>query len=187
MLIPTYSSPPKWPVRGFVETLKGLPWQVWMLLVSVVIYVFVYRAIASAMGGEIAFQPRLEPLLAAEPVVQVHVLAALWTFLIGLVILLLPKGSGMHRTLGWSWVIGMTLTAGSSFLMTGLFENSYSPIHALSAYTLLGLPFAVAAARRRKIKAHREHMTSMFVGAMVIAGLFTFLPGRLMWSMLFVA
>ena len=162
------------------------PWQVWMLGGSIVIYVFVYRMMASGMG-EVAFQPRLDPLLAEDWITQLHVVSAIWTFLIGLVIMLLPKGVGWHKTLGWSWVIGMTLTAGSSFLMTGIFENSYSPIHALSAYTLLGLPFAVAAARRRNIKAHREHMTSMFVGAMVIAGLFTFLPGRLMWSMLFTA
>ncbi|MEL7547301.1 MAG: DUF2306 domain-containing protein [Pseudomonadota bacterium] len=170
----------------FRKRLSQLPWQIWMVAISVLIYSFVYRMIASEMGWDFAFQPRLDPLLAADAVTQIHVGAAIMTFLIGSVIMALPKGVGLHKTLGWSWVIGMALTAGSSFLMTGLFENSYSPIHALSAYTLLGLPFGIAAARRRKIKAHREQMTSMFVGAMVIAGLFTFLPGRLMWSMLFV-
>lgn len=171
------------PIR---KRIARMPWQIWMLAGSIGIYVFVYRLMASGLE-EVAFQPRLDPLLAEDWVTQLHVVSAIWTFLVGLVIMLLPKGVGWHKTLGWSWVIGMTLTAGSSFLMTGIFENSYSPIHALSAYTLLGLPFAVAAARRRNIKAHREHMTSMFVGAMVIAGLFTFLPGRLMWSMLFTA
>ena len=171
---------------SLMKRVNKLPWQIWMLGGSIVIYVFVYRMMASGMG-DVSFQPRLDPLLAEGWVTQLHVVSAIWTFLIGLVIMLLPKGVGFHKALGWSWVIGMALTAGSSFLMTGIFENSYSPIHALSAYTLLGLPFAVAAARRHNIKAHREHMTSMFVGAMVIAGLFTFLPGRLMWSMLFVA
>jgi len=186
MFITAFSSMLKQARKPLLPSVRRWPWQVWMMLGSVGIYVFVYHMMAAGMDIEARFQPRLDPLLAEDMVTQVHVLAAIATFAIGLVIMLLPKGAGLHRTLGWSWVIGMTLTAGSSFLMTGIFENSYSPIHALSAYTLLGLPFAVAAARRHKIKAHREHMTSLFVGAMVIAGLFTFLPGRLMWSMLFV-
>jgi hypothetical protein len=36
-----------------------------------------------------------------------------------------------------------------------------------------------------QIAAHRKQMTDMFVGGMLIAGLFTFLPGRLMWSLFF--
>ena len=61
------------------------------------------------------------------------------------------------------------------------------PIHALSAWTMIGLPFGVAAIRRRDVKKHRHTMTGMFVGAIVIAGLFSFLPGRLMWEIFFTA
>lgn len=79
----------------------------------------------------------------------------------------------------------MSITAISSFFITGIMGSTYSPIHALSAYTMLGLPFGIAAVRRRNIPKHRKDMTGMFVGAMVIAGLFSFLPGRLMWSLVF--
>ena len=77
----------------------------------------------------------------------------------------------------------MGMTALSSFFITGIFENAFSPIHALSAWVLLGLPFGIAAIRRRDIKKHRDSMTGMFTGGMVITGLFTFLPGRLMWDL----
>jgi uncharacterized membrane protein len=42
------------------------------------------------------------------------------------------------------------------------------------------LPIAVLHARRHRIAQHRFAMISIFVGALVIAGLFTFLPGRIM-------
>jgi len=79
----------------------------------------------------------------------------------------------------------MSVTAISSFFITGLMGSSYSPIHALSAWTMIGLPFGIAAIRRRDVQQHRRSMTGMFVGGMVVAGLFSFLPGRLMWHIFF--
>ena len=79
----------------------------------------------------------------------------------------------------------MALTAGSSFLISSFTQTYFSPIHALSAWTLIGLPMGIAAVRRKKIADHRKKMTEMFVGGMVIAGMFSFLPGRLMWDTFF--
>src|SRR6266508_4037784 len=56
----------------------------------------------------------------------------------------------------------------------------WSPIHLLSIFTLIVLPIAVWRARRHKVADHRRIMIMIFVGALVIAGLFTFLPGRIM-------
>lgn len=158
----------------------------WILAAALVIYAIVSSLILSAYP-EASVQVRLtfEPLLNATLPIQVHVVSALSAFFIGLGILLAPKGVRIHRTLGWLWVVAMAITGLSSFFITGIFENAYSPIHALSAWTLIGLPFGIAAARRRKIKAHRQQMTGLFLGAMVVAGLFTFLPGRLMWQLFF--
>lgn len=131
------------------------------------------------------FRLSLEPVLAAPPLVQVHIVGALSAFVIGVVLLLKPKGVGLHKTLGWAWIVAMLVTAGSSFFLTGLMGSSFSPIHALSAWTMISLPFGIAAIRRRDVKRHAQTMTGMFLGAMVIAGLFTFLPGRLMWQIFF--
>jgi uncharacterized membrane protein len=128
--------------------------------------------------------PRLE-LLAAQPLkVQVHVGAALLAFCLGLVLFAAPKGTLPHRTLGWIWVIFMTTVAVSSLFMTGLNGNAYSLIHMLSGYVLISLPAGVIAARRHKVLVHQRAMTGMFLGGMVIAGAFTFFPGRLMWRVI---
>jgi len=47
------------------------------------------------------------------------------------------------------------------------------------------LPLAVLHARRHRIKQHRVAMISIFVGALVIAGVFTFVPGRIMHAVAF--
>ncbi|MBI1339474.1 DUF2306 domain-containing protein [bacterium] len=127
----------------------------------------------------------LSPLAAAPIFLKAHVAGAVGAFVVGLVLLSARKGFGLHRTLGWTWVALMAVTAGSSFFLTGLMGSSYSPIHLLSAWTLIGLPMGVAAVRRRDIASHRKQMTGMFVGGMAVAGLFTFLPGRMMWSLFF--
>jgi hypothetical protein len=42
--------------------------------------------------------------------VKLHIFAAVTAFAIGAVILLKPKGTGFHRTLGWAWAVAMGAT-----------------------------------------------------------------------------
>ncbi len=120
-----------------------------------------------------------------SPVIQAHVLAALAAFGLGLVLLLNRKGSSFHKAMGWTWVGLMAMTAGTSLFITGLNGDSYSLIHGLTAFTLVMLPLGVMAARRKDITRHRRTMTGLFLGALLVAGVFTFVPGRLMWSLFF--
>ena len=173
--------PPTISPRALVQKVPAIWWQ---FAIAFVIYLIASYFILSAYPeAEPHFRINFEPLLAAPIQIQIHVASALTAFFIGLILLCAPKGFGFHKTLGWTWVIAMGVTAFSSFFITGIFENAFSPIHALSAWVLLGLPFGIAAVRRRNIKKHRDTMTGMFMGGMVIAGLFTFLPGRLMWDL----
>ena len=143
---------------------------------------FVVAAALIGLPQSIGLHPPRLDLLAAQPLkVQVHIAAALLAFSLGLVLFAAPKGTLPHRTLGWIWVIFMTTVAVSSLFITSLNGNAYSWIHLLSGYTLLTLPLGVFAARRHKVLVHQRAMTGMFLGGMVIAGAFTFLPGRLMW------
>jgi uncharacterized membrane protein len=50
---------------------------------------------------------------------------------------------------------------------------------------LVTLPLAVLHARRHDIAQHRIAMLMLFTGALVIAGGFTFLPGRIMHAVVF--
>ena len=61
----------------------------------------------------------------------------------------------------------------------------FSPIHLLSILTLALLPLAVAHARRHAVERHRRAMMGLFLGALAIAGVFTFLPGRIMHAVVF--
>ena len=168
--------------------LKQVPGWVWQVGIAFVIYLMVSHFILAAYPeAEPKLRFSLEPILSASSAIQIHVVAAVATFCIGLVLLCAPKGFRLHKTLGWAWVISMAVTAISSFFITGLMGTNYSPIHALSAWTMIGLPFGIAAIRRRDLSKHRHTMTGMFVGGMVIAGLFSFLPGRLMWEIFFTA
>jgi uncharacterized membrane protein len=128
----------------------------------------------------------LAPLLNASPAIQVHAFAALAAFALGVVQLSAPKGTLPHRTAGWTWALLMVVVAGSSFLIHELrVWGEWSPIHLLSIFTLVMLPLAVMHARRHRVERHRHAMIAIFTGALVIAGIFTFWPGRIMHAVLF--
>ena len=127
-----------------------------------------------------------QPLLGATPAIQVHAFAAMSAFTLGLVQLVAPKGTLPHRTVGWIWVGLMMVVCATSFWIHDLrVWGPWSPIHLLSIFTLAMLPLAVLHARRHRVVQHRNAMMAMFAGALVIAGLFTFLPGRIMHAVAF--
>jgi uncharacterized membrane protein len=125
----------------------------------------------------------LAPLLDAASAIRLHAFAAMTAFALGIVQLSAPKGTLPHRTIGWIWVTLMAIVGVSSFWIHELrLWGPWSPIHLLSIYTLVMLPLAVWAAHRHAVDRHRRAMTSIFLGALVIAGLFTLVPGRIMYK-----
>jgi uncharacterized membrane protein len=128
----------------------------------------------------------LAPLFAASPAIVLHAFAAMGAFALGVAQLLLPKGTGPHRLMGWTWVTLMLVVAGSSFWIREIrLFGPWSPIHLLSILTLLMLPAGIYFARRNRIRGHVMTMVGLFTGALVIAGLFTFVPGRIMHAVAF--
>jgi uncharacterized membrane protein len=128
----------------------------------------------------------LGPLLDASPQIQVHAFAAIPAFGLGFVQLSAPKGTLPHRTVGWAWVALMFAVCISSFFIHQIrMWGPWSPIHLLSIFVLIMLPIAVMAARRHMVANHRRHMLGLFLGALVIAGVFTFWPGRIMHAVVF--
>jgi uncharacterized membrane protein len=128
----------------------------------------------------------LAPLLDAAPAVPIHAFAAMGAFALGLVQFAAPKGTLPHRTIGWIWVALMAAVAVSSFFIHQLrIVGPWSPIHLLSIFTLAMLPLAVWRAHTHRVADHRRIMILTFTGALVIAGLFTLLPGRIMHAVVF--
>src|SRR5579871_1076240 len=128
----------------------------------------------------------LAPLLDAAPAIKVHAFAAMSAFALGIVQLSAPKGTLPHRTVGWIWVGLMFAVATSSFWIHQLrLWGPWSPIHLISIFTLVALPFAVLAAHLHMITRHRNAMIGLFGGALVIAGIFTLAPGRIIHAVVF--
>jgi uncharacterized membrane protein len=142
-------------------------------------------ALALAIASTVAHAPDWA-LLARQPwVIQLHIAAALTALLLGTVQLLGIKGTGLHRLIGWSWVVAMATVAISSLFIRQINPGSFSWIHLLSGWTLIALPMALFAVRRGRIGSHASGMTWTFVGGLIIAGAFTLMPGRLMWKVFF--
>ena len=128
----------------------------------------------------------LTPLLDAAPAVSLHAFAAMSAFVLGLVQFGAPKGTLPHRTIGWVWVLLMLAVAISSFWIHQIrLVGPWSPIHLISIYVLIMLPLAVWRAHRHQVSEHRRAMIVIFSGALVVAGLFTLLPGRVMHAVVF--
>lgn len=123
---------------------------------------------------------------AAPMAVQVHAAIALILIPLTITIFLIPRGTTWHKRLGWIWVIGMALAAMSSFLISELkMVGPFSPIHLLSAFTLAALVYAIVNIRRRNVVRHRRAMLGLVYGALIGAGAFTMLPGRIMHQVFF--
>jgi uncharacterized membrane protein len=126
------------------------------------------------------------PLLEAPGTIPLHAFAAIAAFGLGIVQFAAPKGTLPHRTLGWIWVALMAAVAISSLWIHEIrLLGPFSPIHLLSIFTPIMLVLAVLHARRHNVSGHKKAMTTIFFGALIIAGAFTFLPGRVMHAVVF--
>lgn len=128
----------------------------------------------------------LQPILSASPAIQAHVIAACMAFLVGLAQLALPKGTTSHKSTGWFWILLMAVTALSSFFIhTIRLVGPWSPIHLLSVFTLVMLWAGVRAERKGRTREHAYTMMAIFLFALIGAGAFSLLPGRIMHAVLF--
>ena len=131
-----------------------------------------------------------QPIIDAPLQIKLHLAAALAALVVGSTILVGAKGTAAHRALGWTYVLLMTVTALSAIFIRradGGIPNfmGFTPIHLFIVLTAIGLPRALFAIRRGDVRRHARSMTSLFVGALIIAGVFAFLPGRILNAVAF--
>jgi uncharacterized membrane protein len=128
----------------------------------------------------------LAPLTNAPLPIQLHAYAALGAFVLGAIQLAGAKGTTRHRALGYTWAALMFTVAISSFWVHEIrLWGPWSPIHLLSIFTLVMLPLGLWAAHSHAVARHRSTMIGLYLGALVIAGLFTLVPGRIMYKVVF--
>ncbi len=127
-----------------------------------------------------------EPLLSASPAIQIHAAAAIVAFFLGGVVLFRRKGDRLHRLGGRVWVaLMLTVTLSSFFIHTIRLWGPWSPIHLLSIATIAALAYSLWMIRHRRILRHASTMKATYLGALIIAGAFTLLPGRIMNEVFF--
>ncbi|MEA3008515.1 MAG: hypothetical protein QOJ91_207 [Sphingomonadales bacterium] len=118
-------------------------------------------------------------------IVWAHLLTILVALALTPVMMLRRRGDRLHRRLGWLWAAAMFLTAALSFAVRTINPGQLSLIHILSAWTLLQVPLIVLAARRHNLRRHRNAIRAMATGALLVAGIFTLVPDRLLGHWLY--
>lgn len=132
----------------------------------------------------------LAPLLNASPAIKLHVATIVPAFVIGTwLIFFSRKGAPNHRLWGALYMALMTVSAITALFIHSLMPNGpfggFSPIHLLVLLVLFSVAGALYYARRHNIAGHRRAMLGLYIGGLLIAGAFTFLPGRIMYSVFF--
>ena len=126
-----------------------------------------------------------EHILKASPAIQIHLVTALLALVFGIVMWLRPKGTASHKFVGRSFILLMLMTATSAIFIRELNNGTFSFIHIFVPLTFIGSWHVVSSIRRKDIKRHQKHVRNIFWGALLIPGLFAFLPGRHMWMIFF--
>lgn len=101
------------------------------------------------------------------------------------VMMLRRRGDNRHRLLGWIWSICLFATALVSLDMRAINDGGFSLIHILSVLTLIGVPVLILSARRRDLQRHRSQVRAFVIGALLVAGFFTFPFDRMLGNWLF--
>ncbi|WP_239016648.1 DUF2306 domain-containing protein [Sphingorhabdus pulchriflava] len=117
--------------------------------------------------------------------VWVHLLTIGIALVITPAMMWLKRGDRVHRILGRIWAISMFVTAILSFDIRLINQGGLSYIHILSVITLVGVPVLVISARRRDLQRHRGQARGFVIGALLVAGFFTFPFNRLLGGWLF--
>ncbi|WP_028033184.1 DUF2306 domain-containing protein [Chelativorans sp. J32] len=128
----------------------------------------------------------LEPLLEASLPIRIHAFSAMAAILIGALQLARKKGTASHRLTGYIWGLLMLTVAASSFWIHELrLFGEWSPIHLLSVLVLVAVPIGVWSAHQHRVREHRTGMIRLYGLALILTGLFTLLPGRIMHEVVF--
>jgi uncharacterized membrane protein len=122
---------------------------------------------------------------AIQPVIWVHLGAIVVSLGLAPAILWNKRGDRRHRALGYGWVTAMTIAALTSLFIREINDGGFSLIHLLSVFTVIQLPIIVLSARAHNHRRHRRAIRGMIIGALLIAGFFTFPFDRLLGHWLF--
>lgn len=119
----------------------------------------------------------------------IHLATVLLAFTLGTFLLFEKKGTGLHRLIGKYFMVLMLVTAIVALFMPAQigskFLGHFGFIHLFCLLVLYSVPSAYFAVRKGNLVKHRANLIGVYVGDILIAGAFAFMPGRLLHKWLF--
>jgi uncharacterized membrane protein len=98
------------------------------------------------------------------------------------------KGAPWHRALGRIFMVLMIVTAISAIFIKAVVGPTYMGfglIHLFVILTVFGIFNAIRGLQTGNIARHKSAVLGVYAGAILIAGAFTFVPGRIMYEIVF--
>lgn len=124
-----------------------------------------------------------------DTLMNIHLATVVPCFIIGTVLLLIKKGTLIHKRFGSVYMILMLFTAIVTLFMPAMvgprFLDHFGYVHGFSFLTIYTVPTAYLAIKKGNVKAHKRKMILLYFGAIIIAGGFTFAPGRYLNELFF--
>ncbi len=123
------------------------------------------------------------------PIMSLHLATVAPAAVLGAYLMLRSKGTPWHRLLGKIYMSLMMITALLSLLIPAAVGpqvlGHFGMIHLLSLLVLYCVPRAYIAAKKHNVTAHKGNMIGVYVGGILVAGLFTLTPGRYLHQLIF--
>ncbi len=118
-----------------------------------------------------------------------HLLTVMPAFLIGTHLMFARKGSRHHKAIGRIYLLLLFATSVVTLFMPAAVGprllGHFGYTHLLSVLALITVPVGYYAARTHRVALHRYNMIGLYVGGILIAGFFAFMPGRMLHAWLF--
>lgn len=135
----------------------------------------------------------LQPLVQAPAAVVVHFVTVVPAFVLGTWLLFFStKGSRYHRAAGKTYLTLMAITAFAAIFIRSFagWSVSIGPlklglIHLFILLTYHGIWRTLTAIKAGDLRTHQASMRGLYFGALIVAGLLAFAPGRIMHRMFF--
>lgn len=162
----------------------GYSWQTMILLVgATILMTFAVMALTSMSGGFVADENTIAAQGGLNLPIIIHLATVIPAVPLGGYVLWRKKGDALHKLLGKIWATLMVITAIASFWIgepgTGIAATGLSFIHIFSILVLVSVPMGIWALRVGDLAGHQKAMQGMYIG-LIVAGLFSFIPGRIL-------
>ena len=118
-----------------------------------------------------------------------HLATIVPCFLVGAWLLTRRKGTPIHQLLGKIYAVLILFSSGIALAMPAdigpRILDHFGFIHLFCVLVLVLIPLAIRAILRGDARRHGRYMLGVYLGGILIAGTFAFMPGRLLPGWLF--